>query len=204
MEMIKRVMLTIIGGAITAFGIASLINSGLGCFGITAAYLGLSELLGIPYSVISLIIEGSMLLYVCYKGEGIGLSSILACSYVSILIDVFKSILPSHPLMIIFGLCTMLGWAITATAELGEGATNILTTTLVKQTGKSVSFIRTIIEGCYYIVAILTAREHLTLLTIILVFVTGKITEMFYKLFKYDPVNVKHDYIIQLKHNKCE
>ena len=204
MDMVKRVMLTIIGGAITAFGIASLINSGLGCFGITAAYLGLSELLGIPYSAISLIIEGSMLLYVCYKGEGIGLSSILACSYVSILIDVFKVILPTHPLMIIFGICTMMGWAITATGELGEGATQMLTTVIVKDTGKSVTMIRTIIEALYFIVAILTAWEHLSLLTIILVFVTGKITEIFYKLFKYDPINVKHDYIIQLKHNKCE
>ena len=204
MDMVKRILLTLIGGAISAFGIASLINSGLGCFGITAAYLGLSKITGIPFSIVSLLIEGSMLVYVCYKGEGIGLSSILACSYVSILIDVFKSILPNHPIMILFGICTMLGWAITAVGELGEGATNILTTTLVKQTGKSVSFIRTIIEGSYYIVALLTAREHLTLLTIILVFVTGKITEVFYKLFKYDPVNVKHDYIIQLKHNKCE
>jgi uncharacterized membrane protein YczE len=200
--MFKRIMATLVGGAISAFGIASLINSGLGCFGITAAYLGLSKITGIPFSVVSLIIEGLMLVYVCYKGEGIGVSSILACSYVSILIDVFKAILPQHPMMLLFGICTMLGWAITATAELGEGATNILTTTLVKSTGKSVSFIRTIIEVCYYTVAILTAREHLSLLTVILVFVTGKITEMFYKLFKYDPVNVKHDYIIQLKQHK--
>ena len=204
MKLFKRVLTSIIGGAISAFGIASIINSGLGCFGITAAYLGLSKLTGLPFSVVSLIIEGSMLVYVCYKGEGVGISSILACSYISILIDVFKIILPHHPLMLVFGICTMLGWAITATGELGEGATNILTTTLVKSTGKSVSFIRTIIEACYYTVAILTAREHLTLLTIILVFITGRITEMFYKLFKYDPINVEHSYIIQFKNNKHE
>ena len=172
--MFKRIMTTIIGGAISAFGIASLINSGLGCFGITAAYLGLSKVTGIPFSMVSLIVEGLMLIYACYKGEGVGLSSILACSYVSILIDVFKVILPVHPIMLVFGICTMLGWAITATGNLGEGATNMLTTTLVKQTGKSVSVIRTIIEVCYYIVAILTAREHLTILTVILVFATGK------------------------------
>jgi len=197
--MFQRVILTIVGGAISAFGIASLINSGLGCFGITAAYLGLSKVTGIPFSMISLIIEGLMLVYVCYKGEGVGISSILACSYVSILIDVFKMILPSHPIMIVFGICTMLGWAITAIGALGEGATNILTTTLVKQTGKSVSYIRTIIELCYYVVAYLFAREQITFVTIILVFATGKITDIFYKLFKYDPVNVKHDYIIQIK-----
>lgn len=198
-NMIQRIILTIIGGAISAFGIASLINSGLGCFGITAAYLGLSKVTGIPFSMISLIIEGLMLVYVCYKGEGVGISSILACSYVSILVDVFKVILPSHPIMIVFGICTMLGWAITAIGALGEGATNILTTTLVKQTGKSVSYIRTIIELCYYVVAYLFAREQITFVTIILVFATGKITDIFYKLFKYDPVNVKHDYIIQIK-----
>ena len=199
MEMFKRVMITIIGGAISAFGIASLINSGLGCFGITAAYLGLSKVTGLPFSVVSLIVEGLMIIYACYKGEGIGLSSILACSYVSILIDVFKVVLPVHPVMIVFGICTMLGWAITAVGSLGEGATNLLTTVLVKSTGKSVSFIRTIIEVCYYIVAIITAWEHLSILTIILVFATGKILDMFYKLFKYDPATASHTYMIQFK-----
>jgi uncharacterized membrane protein YczE len=202
--MIKRIITILLGGAITAFGIASLVNSGLGCFGITAAYIGLSNLFGVPLTVISLVVEGLMLVYVCYKGEGVGLSSILACSYVSLLIDIFKLILPHHSLMVIFGICTMLGWAITASADLGEGPTNILTTTLVKSTGKSVAYIRTIIDAIYFIVALLTARQHITIVSIVLVFVTGKITEMFYKLFKYDPVNVKHDYIIQLKHNKCE
>lgn len=197
--MFKRIVLTLIGGAISAFGIASLINSGLGCFGITAAYLGLSKVTGIPFSLVSLIVEGSMLIYVCYKGEGVGLSSILACSYISILIDMFKVILPTHPLMIIFGICTMLGWAITDSQNLGCGATNILTTTLVKQTGKSVSFIRTIIEVCYYIVAILFAREYLSLVTLILVFATGKILEVFYKLFKYDAANAEHVYLIKIK-----
>ena len=199
MNMFKRVMLTIIGGAISAFGIASLINSGLGCFGITAAYLGLSKITGIPFSIVSLLVEGLMLVYVCYKGEGIGLSSILACSYVSVLIDIFKVILPTHPLMICFGVCTMLGWAITAIGELGEGATQLLTTVLVKETGKSVSFIRTVIEVCYYIVAIITAWKHLSVLTLILVFVTGKILSVFYKLFKYDPATVKHSYLIKLR-----
>lgn len=204
MEMFKRVMLTIIGGAITAFGIASLINSGLGSFGITAAYLGLSKITGIPYPLVSLIIEGLMIVYACYKGEGIGLSSILACSYVSVLIDIFKSLLPTHPIMIIFGICTMIGWAITAIGELGEGATQLLTTVLVKETGKSVSFIRTTIEICYYAVAILTAREYLSLLTLILVFATGKILSVCYKIFKYDPTTANHIYLIRLKRKEIE
>lgn len=202
MNIIKRVLLTIIGGAITSFGIASLVNAGLGCFGITAAYLGLARLTGLSFSMVTIIVEGLMLLYVCRKGEGVGIASVLACTYVSILIDVFKFILPKHPLMIIFGICTMLGWAITAIAELGESPTNILTTTIVKSTGKSVSFIRTIIEIIYFMIAILTARECLTIVSLILVFATGKLTELFYKLFKYDPVNVKHQYFIQLKKNK--
>ena len=93
----------------------------------------------------------------------------------------------------------MLGWAITAIGELGEGATQLLTTVLVKETGKSVSFIRTIIEICYYVVAIITAWEHLSVLTLILVFITGKILSVFYKLFKYDPTTVKHSYLIKLR-----
>ena len=202
--MIKRIITILLGGAITAFGIASLVNSGLGCFGITAAYIGLSNLFGVPLTVISLVVEGLMSVYVCYKGEGVGLSSILACSYVSLLIDIFKLILPHHSLMVIFGICTMLGWAITASADLGEGPTNILTTTLVKSTGKSVAYIRTIIDAIYFIVALLTARQHITIVSIVLLFVTGKLTEIFYKLFKYDPVNVKHDYIVQLKNRKYE
>lgn len=203
MNMIKRFMLSIVGGAITAFGIASLINSGLGCFGITAAYIGLSRITGLPFSAVCLIVESLMIIYACYKREGIGVSSILACSYVGVLIDVFKLVLPTHPLMVIFGFCTMLGWAITAIGELGESATNLLTTVLVKQTGKSVTFIRTIIEICYLIVAIITAWDCLSIITLIAVFATGKILAMFYKLFKYDPRTVEHTYLIQLKKNKA-
>ena len=93
----------------------------------------------------------------------------------------------------------MIGWAITATGELGEGATQMLTTVIVKDTGKSVTMIRTIIEASYFVVAILTAWEHLSLLTVILVFATGKILSICYKIFKYDPTTTNHSYLIRLK-----
>lgn len=195
----KKTTLAFLGATISALGIASIANSGLGLFGITAAYLGLSKVTGLPFSVVSMIVEGIMLVYVCYKGKGIGLSSILSCTYTSILIDVFMGIFPHHYLMVVLGPLTMLGWAISGISETSESSTNMLTTVIVEQTGKSVTFGRTVVEAGYYIVAILTAWEHLSILTLVLLVVTGKLTDMFYKLFKYDPTKANHSYLIKLK-----
>jgi uncharacterized membrane protein YczE len=74
----------------------------------------------------------------------------------------------------------------------------MLTTVIVEQTGKSVTFGRTVVEAGYYIVAILTAWEHLSILTLVLLVVTGKLTDMFYKLFKYDPTKANHSYLIKI------
>lgn len=202
--MIKRVLLTVLGATISALGIAAIANSGLGLFGITAAYLGLEKLTGIPFSVISIIVEGSMLAYVCYKGKGIGLSAILSCSYMSILIDIFMVILPHHWALVILGPLTMFGWAVSALGEMGESATNMLTTVLVEDTGKSVALMRTLIEGGYYVTALLTAREHLSILTLVLVVVTGKITSFFYDMFNYDPTKANHSYLIKLKNKEVK
>ena len=199
MNMFKRIILTFLGATISALGIACIANSGLGLFGITAAYLGLSKVTGIPFSVVSMIVEGLMLAYVCYKGKGIGLASIVSCSYMSILIDVFMVILPHHWLLVILGPLTMFGWGVTAVGCLGESATCMLTNVFVEEKGKSVTFVRTVIEGGYYLVAILTAWEHLSILTLVLLVVTGKLTDMFYKLFKYDPTKANHSYLIKIK-----
>lgn len=198
MNMFKRVLLTVLGCTISALGIAAIANSGLGLFGITAAYLGIEKVTKIPFSVVSMIVEGLMLVYVCYKGKGVGLSAILSCSYMSILIDIFMGVLPHHYLMVVLGPLTMLGWAVTAIGELGESSTNMLTTVIVEQTGKSVTFGRTVVEAGYYIVAILTAWQHLSILTLVLLVVTGKLTDMFYKLFKYDPTKANHSYLIKI------
>lgn len=198
MNMFKRILLSFVGATISALGIACIANSGLGLFGVTAAYLGLSKVTGIPFSVVSMIVEGLMLAYVCYKGKGIGLASILSCTYMSVLIDVFMIILPHHWALVILGPLTMFGWGVTAICELGESATCMLTNVFVEEKGKSVTLVRTILEGAYYAVALLTAREHLSILTLVLLIVTGKLTSMFYNLFKYDPVNAKHSYLIKL------
>lgn len=200
--MFKRVLLTVLGCTISSLGIAAIANSGLGLFGITAAYLGLEKVTGIPFSVISMIVEGSMLAYVCYKGKGVGLTAILSCSYMSILIDIFITLLPHHWALVILGPLTMFGWSLSGIAEMGESSTNMLTTVLVEDTGKSVALMRTLIEGCYYLTALLTAREHLSILTLVLVIVTGKITSFFYDMFKYDPTKANHSYLIKLKNKE--
>lgn len=203
-NMLTRIVLLILGGTISALGIASIANSGLGLFGITAAYLGLSEVTGISFALVNAIVEGSILIYVCFKGEGVGLAAILSCTYVSFLIDKFMLILPHHWALVILGPLTMFGWSIMALSNMGEQASNVLTTVLVKRTGKSVTFSRTLIESVYYITAILTARKHLSILTLVLVLVTGKILDMFYKLFKYDPAKANHSYLIKLKNKEVK
>ena len=136
MEMFKRVMLTIIGGAISAFGIASLINSGLGCFALTAANMSISNMTGLSLGTIGMIVDLTLLLIATYKGEGIGITAVVNATYCSYMIDIFHAILPTHPLMVLGLLVIPLGWGLMGKVGLGDTASNLVMNILVKETDK--------------------------------------------------------------------
>ena len=96
----KRLFNLVSGITVSSIGIACVLNSGLGCFSLTAANTALTNWFGISLSMAGMIMEGLMLLYATYKGEGIGLTAIINATFGSIAMDLFHLILPKSPWMI--------------------------------------------------------------------------------------------------------
>lgn len=195
-----RLLKSMVGGTFIALGVATIMASGLGSFSMTAAYMSLSDWFNIPFFLTNIIAELIMIAYVTYKGEGIGWSTIISSTYICVMIEVFYNILPQHPCMIFLGLIYYIGLAMTASAELGDSGVNLLMKILVRDTGKSVSFIRTVEECVFLLIGILGigGRGFVSWMTIVLTFITGPILQYCYKLFKFDPKKAEHEYIFKL------
>ena len=84
-------------------------------------------------------------------------------------------------------------------AALADTGSNVLTNALVKQTGKSISTIRNMIETSFLIIGLLGARNQITILTFILSFGFGYLMSFVYKLVHYNPTEIKHKFIIKRK-----
>ena len=195
----KRLSLLVLGSTISSLGISMLIKSGLGCFSVTAANMALARWLGVTIGISGMIVELIMLSIATYKGEGVGWTALINATYGSLIIDFFNLIVPSHPLMALGVFLLPIGWSYMGRAGLGDSGSNILTRAIVKQTGKSLGFIRGIQEFVFLVVGLLGARHCITWLTVVLTFGLGYLLEFEYKLLKYNPITIKHQFIIKGK-----
>lgn len=197
--MLKRLIKLFIGNTIASFGITCLIKSGLGCFSVTSANIALANWFGVTIGVSGMIVEAIMLLLALKLKEGIGIGTIVNTVYGSLIIDVFNLVLPSHPLMVLGLIAVPFGWGLMSKAGLSESASNILMNGLLKKTGKSIQFIRTIQELVLLTVGFLGARDQVTFFTIILTLGLGKLIQVVYKIMKINPVEIQHQCIIKGK-----
>lgn len=188
-----------IGNTLASLGITMIIKSGLGCFAVTAANMALANWFGVTVGISGMILELLMLAVATYKGEGIGITSIVNAIYGSVMIDVFNAILPAHPLMVVGLLIIPFGWALMGKAGYGDTGSNILMNALIKSTGKNITLIRGIEECIFLTLGFLGARDCVTWFTIFLTFTLGSILQFIYKLIKYEPTSIKHKFIIERK-----
>ena len=195
----KRLTSLFVGNTLASLGITMIIKSGLGCFALTAANMALANWFNITIGTTGMILETIMVLIATYKGEGIGLTSIVNAFYGSIMIDVFNALLPANPLMVLGLLIIPVGWALMGKAGYGDTGSNILMNSLIKSTCKSITLIRGIEEAVLLLIGILGARECVTWFTIFLTFALGSILQVVYKFIKYDPTSIEHTFIIKRK-----
>lgn len=188
----------ILGVTLSSLSIAMVINCGLGAFAITTCNIALSNWFRISLGLAGFISEAVMLLYASAKGEGLGWTAIVNATYGSFMIDIFSRLLP-HSIFLSIGLIILpVAWAITGSVGLGDTGSNLLTNALVKSTGKSIRFIRTIIEVTVLLIGFLGARSFVTWFTIVMTLTIGYIAQFIYKLIKYNPTDIEHKYLIQL------
>lgn len=195
--MLKRLTTLFIGNTLAALCIAMVINSGLGCFAVTSTNLAIANFFNISLGTAGMLFELAMLLFATYKGEGIGITSIVNAIYGSYALDFFRLLLPTHIGLIVGLLILPVGWALMGKAGLGDTGSNIVMNALMKQTGKSVGFIRTIEECIFMIIGFIGARQHITWFTVVLSFGLGYLLQFVYKLIKYNPTEIHHQFIIK-------
>jgi uncharacterized membrane protein YczE len=194
---LKKLTTLFIGNTLAALCIAMVINSGLGCFAVTSANLAIANFFNISLGTAGMLLELTLLLFATYKGEGIGITSIVNAIYGSYALDFFRLLLPTHIGLIIGLLILPVGWALMGKAGLGDTGSNIVMNALMKQTGKSVGFIRTIEECIFMTIGFIGARQHMTWFTVVLSFGLGYLLQFVYKLIKYDPTEIHHQFIIK-------
>ena len=195
----KKMINIFMGTLLSSLGIACVLNSDLGCFAITASYKAISNWLNIPLAAANILIELSIIVYVIYKGEGLGWTAIINATFGSIMINIFHVILPHTPILCLGILLMPLGWSMMGKAGMGDTGTNILTRVLMKNTGKSLSMIRIFIDGAFLIIAYIGAPQYVTLFTIIITFGCGPLMQLIYKIVNYKPVEIEHKFLISKK-----
>lgn len=193
----NRIIKMFIGITLASFGSAFVLNSNLGCFVETATFKGLSLALSLPLFLVTMFFEFIMISIATYNGEGLGWTTIINATYGAVMINVFHKLLPHTPLGAIGALIIPIGWSLLEKAQYGSTGSNILMKSLMNKTGKSLFFIRTIIETIYLILAWTFARQYITVFSIILVFTFPIMMTLVYRLMHYKPTNIKHDFIIK-------
>ena len=196
----KNIFKSLLGISISAFGIACVANSDIGCFALTAASKSLGNLTGIPFGITYMLIEIIFLLFATFKGEGIGWTAILNGTYGSLLIGQLHEILPHHPVMICCAFLIPIGYSIMGKASLGETGSNIFTTTIMKMTGWNVIITRFLLEMSLLGIGFIAAREYVTIYSLLLSILAGPVLHVIYHAFKFKPTKTEHKYIIKLKH----
>lgn len=197
MHNMKKIMTLLIGNTIASLGIVCTIKSGFGSFALTSANQTFASLFGMSLGMAGFCLEVLLLALVLYFGEGLSVGAIVNMTYGSVMIDVFNSLLPSHPIFIVGLSICGIGWMLMDKAGLGNSNSNLLMTALIKKTGKSVSFIRTIEECLLLLIGFIGG--YATWFTLILSFGLGHLLDFEYRLFKHKPEDIQHRYIIKAK-----
>jgi len=194
-----KIIKLIFGVSLSSLGIAMVINSNLGAFAITSCNLAISGWLNIPLSVASILVELMMIGFATYKGEGLGITAIVNATYGSIMIDVFRFILPQYNWLCIGLVLLPIGWILIGRVGWGDTGSNILMNALIKTTGKSVGFIRTIEECLFIVIGFMGARNYVTIFSLLITLLIGPISQFIYKIFNYDPTKIRQKYLIKMK-----
>ena len=197
--MFKKVFQLFAGTVLASFGIASVVQSGLGCMATTVGNFAVGNWLNMSVGMAGFLIEVILLMVLLYLGEGVSLTGLVNMSLGSVLIDVFIAILPLGKFMIIGLLLAPIGWMLQAKSGLGESNNNLLTTSILKRTKAKLWQVKAIQEFIYVTMGLIGARERISLFTIVLSFGLGYLIQFEYGLFKFEPTKVEHKYLIKGK-----
>ena len=186
-----------IGLILQALGIALVISSGT-TFAITSFNQGISKTFFVSYGTASLIVEVLTILINYRFKEKIGITTIASAILNGYLVDVFLLLVPTISLSLIylpFGTVIMaIGFYFLTIAGLGNSSSNGLTTAIQKIVKKDVGIVRISMDASFMLLGYILGGT-VNVLTIVLTFTFGYVLQLVYKLFKFDPTKVNHQYL---------
>lgn len=198
-----RHMRLIIGLFVCALGMVMTINANLGVAPWDAFHQGLSKVLGITLGTASIGTGFLIVLIDILLGQPIGRGTIVNMILLGVFIDilmlnhlvpVFSSFLPGLIMLILGMFINGYGIFIYMSAELGSGPRDGLMVILTKKTGKSVKFVKSIIEVIVVTIGFFMGGK-LGIGTLILAFFGGTILQLVFKSVNYDVNEANHTYL---------
>ena len=193
----------IIGFFLFALGIVMTINANLGVSPWDVFHQGLSLSINITLGQANILVGFIIVLLDIYLGQNIGWATLLNMILIGIFIDIlmlynivptFNSFLPNLIMLILGVLIQGYGCWIYLTSGMGAGPRDGLMVVLTKKTGKSVRFIKSIIEvGAVSVGYILGGR--LGIGTLIMALLGGQIFQFAFRTVKFDVKSVEHRFI---------
>ena len=201
-KMLKRIAYLVFGQLVIALGIVLVINSQLGAFPITLTNLSLSNLTGLSFGLISMLVELIIILFCLIFKSKLGVATLFNGVLGGYFIDFTLLFLPVPNQIIIKILYLLLGsiilvigFYIQGNARLGKTSSNLLTACIRKRYGLSITTMKLIQETTFTLIGLIGAFSQFGFATIILAIFFGKLMDFIYKLLNYDPTKVEHTYI---------
>ncbi len=187
------------------FGIGSvcLLNAQIGVASWDVLHQGISIVTGMTVGKANIFVGFVVLIIDILLKQDIGWGTIanmiLIGVYVDILIfynlvPIFETFLPSLILLLIGIILQGIGFYIYISVGWGAGPRDGLMVALMKRTGSSVRFMKSIIETLVVAIGYLLGG-NLGIGTLIVAFFSGAIWQFIFKLLKFDLTEVKHIYI---------
>lgn len=194
-DMTTRLLKLFIGNTIASFAITCVLKANFGCFATTAMNMAFHNWFGISIGMAGFIVEAIILLILLRLKEGLGLTALVNMTYGSLMIDVFNTILPTTPWMILGLPLIAIGWALMGEAGFGDTNNNLLMNALLKRMKKGIGIVRAL-EECAFLTIGFIGSNNVTWFTLALSLFLGYMLEFIYKLIKYNPIEVEHQFLI--------
>ena len=194
-DMTTRLLKLFIGNTIASFAITCVLKANFGCFATTAMNMAIHNWFGISIGMAGFIVEAIILLILLRLKEGLGLTALVNMTYGSLMIDVFNTILPTTPWMILGLPLIAIGWALMGEAGFGDTNNNLLMNALLKRMKKGIGIVRAL-EECTFLAIGFIGSNNVTWFTLALSLFLGYMLEFIYKLIKYNPIEVEHQFLI--------
>jgi len=186
-----------------AVGIVMTINANIGLAPWDVFHQGLSNVLGITMGQASIIVGAAVVALDYFLGEKIGIGTLGNMVLIGLFIDflMLNNLIPQMQMFWAGVIQMVIGLFVIGVASvlyigagMGCGPRDGLMVALLKKTGKSVSLVRSVLEGGALVLGWLLGGTA-GIGTVITAFLTGPMVQLAFKVLRFDVKAVRHTYL---------